>query len=68
MGRKKAVADLDEISAFWTSIMRDEEQKTADRIRASELRVKSAGLLDNPADGLTAQDRALLEKVAARLE
>lgn len=41
---KSRVADMQEINEFWTSIIRSDEEKTADRIKASELRAKAAGM------------------------
>lgn len=41
---KPRIADMQEINEFWTSIIRSEEEKTADRIKASELRAKAAGM------------------------
>lgn len=41
------VADMQEISEFWTGIIRDEDQKTADRIKASELLLKLSGVLED---------------------
>ena len=38
------IADMVEINEFWTSIIRSDEEKTADRIKASELRAKAAGM------------------------
>ena len=38
------IADMREINEFWTTIVRDEREKTADRIKASELRAKAAGM------------------------
>lgn len=32
-----------EINAFWTDIMRSEEQDPKDRLKASELRARAAG-------------------------
>ena len=37
------IADMEEINRFWTSIVRDEEQSTKDRLKASELRARAAG-------------------------
>ena len=37
------IADMREVNAFWTQVMRSEEEKTADRLKASELRAKAAG-------------------------
>lgn len=37
------IADMEEVNEFWTSVMRDGEQRTADRLKASELRARSAG-------------------------
>lgn len=37
------IADMQEINEFWTEIIRDGREKTADRIKASELRAKAAG-------------------------
>jgi len=37
------IARMEEINAFWTAIMRDEERDLRDRMKASELRAKAAG-------------------------
>ena len=37
------IADMAEINAFWTSILRDENEETKDRLKASELRARAAG-------------------------
>ena len=37
------IADMAEINAFWTAILRDETEETKDRLKASELRAKAAG-------------------------
>ena len=37
------IADMAEINAFWTEVLRDEEADIKDRLRASELRAKAAG-------------------------
>ena len=37
------IADMVEINAFWTAVMRDKAQETKDRLKASELRARSAG-------------------------
>lgn len=37
------IADMAEINAFWTDIMRDDEADIKDRLKASELRAKAAG-------------------------
>jgi len=38
------IAGMEEINAFWTGIMRDESQDPRDRLKASELRAKAAGM------------------------
>lgn len=38
------IADMAEINAFWTDIMRDEAQEPKDRLKASELRARAAGM------------------------
>ena len=38
------IADMEEINAFWTAIMRDEEADWRDRLKASELRARAAGM------------------------
>lgn len=38
------IADMEEINAFWTAIMRDEEADRRDRLKASELRARAAGM------------------------
>lgn len=37
------IADMEEINAFWSEVMRDEAAKLQDRLKASELRAKAAG-------------------------
>lgn len=62
------IAGMEEINAFWTDILRDKEQDTKDRLKASELRAKAAGAfvqkvehsgtleVDNPLAGLTTEE------------
>lgn len=38
------IADMAEINAFWTDIMRDDAQEPKDRLKASELRARAAGM------------------------
>ena len=38
------IADMQEINEFWTNIIRDTGEKAADRLKASELRAKAAGM------------------------
>lgn len=37
------IATMEEVNAFWTQVMQSEEEKTADRLKASELRARAAG-------------------------
>lgn len=37
------IADMQEINAFWTEIMRDNGADVKDRLKASELRARAAG-------------------------
>lgn len=37
------IADMAEINAFWSKVMRDEAAKLQDRLKASELRARSMG-------------------------
>lgn len=37
------IADMAEINAFWTDLIRDEEADMKDRLKASELRARAAG-------------------------
>ena len=37
------IADMTEINAFWSAILRDESQDVKDRLKASELRARAAG-------------------------
>lgn len=59
------IADMQEINAFWTAVIRDAEQETKDRLKASELRARAAGgFIDcqmvqvsaNPFAGLTTDE------------
>ena len=38
------IADAKEINAFWTQIIRNKNEETKDRLKASELRAKAAGM------------------------
>lgn len=40
---KQRIADAQEIRAFWTATMLDETERTADRLKASELLARSQG-------------------------
>ncbi len=45
------IATISEVRSFWSDVFRDPQQKAADRLKASELLVKSTGLfipLSNP--------------------
>lgn len=46
--RRERVADAEEIQGFWTNIMRDPHEKTADRLTASVSLAKSAGMFSKP--------------------
>jgi phage terminase small subunit len=41
---KASIATVDELFEFWTATMRDEEVERKDRLKASELRAKAAGV------------------------
>lgn len=41
---RKRVADAEEIKAFWTEILRNKAEKTADRLKASEYLSKASGM------------------------
>ena len=38
------IADMEEINAFWTAMMRDGDADRRDRLKASELRARAAGM------------------------
>ncbi len=40
----KRIADATEVKEFWSSILRDDMEKTSDRLKASELLGKSAAM------------------------
>lgn len=62
------IADMEEINAFWTNVMRDKGEETKERLKASELRAKAAGAfvqqiehsgtleVENPLAGLTTEE------------
>ena len=53
------IATISEVRSFWSDVFRDPEQKTADRLKASELLVKSTGLfipLSDPGDNGSRED------------
>ena len=64
--RRKARADLQEITAFWSAILRDPQQDIRNRIKVSELLAKVEGVestepITNPfATFTTAQLRKLI--------
>lgn len=37
------IADMEEINEFWSDVVRDDRNKLQDRLKASELRARSAG-------------------------
>jgi hypothetical protein len=37
------IATIEEVNEFWTKIIKDENEKTSDRLKASELRARCAG-------------------------
>ena len=37
------IATMEQVNEFWTKIMQSEDEKTADRLKASELRARAAG-------------------------
>lgn len=39
----KRIADMAEINAFWTEVIRDQSNDLKDRLKASELRARAAG-------------------------
>lgn len=41
---KPRIADMDEINTFWSDVMRNSEADLKDRLKASELRARSAGM------------------------
>lgn len=41
------IATAEDIQAFWSDILRDTEEQTKNRLRASELLAKSKGLFNN---------------------
>lgn len=41
---KPRIADMDEINRFWSDVMRNSEMDLKDRLKASELRARSAGM------------------------
>ncbi|MBE7092723.1 MAG: terminase small subunit [Clostridiales bacterium] len=45
---KSRIASMEDINAFWTEVMNNKEETTANRLKASELRARSAGgFVDN---------------------
>ena len=72
----RSVADLAEVTMFWTDLLRDNDAKPADRLKASEYLAKTqsaftdkieiAGKLDtNPLSGLSTEElRELIKKNA----
>lgn len=40
---KKHIADVEELHAFWTSMLRDDAHEPKDRLKASELQAKALG-------------------------
>ncbi|GEM_PF-7075980 len=41
--KSAAVADLEEVNAFWSAVMRDTGEDIRNRLKASELRAKAGG-------------------------
>lgn len=51
MASKKKIADMEEVNAFWSDVLRNEEENVQVRLKASELRAKAAGSLGSRIDG-----------------
>lgn len=45
------IADMAEINAFWTAVMRDRETKMPERLKASEMRAKALGAFLDRVEG-----------------
>lgn len=63
------IADMEEINAYWTSVMRDTQESTKNRLKASELRMRSAGgFVDNiQLQGKMTVDQSKLDGVIKQL-
>lgn len=42
-GASERIATIAEVKAFWTAVMNDTEERTSDRLKASELLAKASG-------------------------
>lgn len=56
----KRIADATEIKEFWSSIMRDNSEKTTDRLKASELLGKSAAMFIDKIETKTSTDTRIV--------
>ena len=56
----KRIADAMEIKEFWSSVMRDIEEKTTDRLKASELLGKSAAMFIDKVETKTTTDTRIV--------
>lgn len=61
------IAAMEEVNAFWTSVMRDDGQEMKDRLKASELRARSAGGFVERLDVQGQFNTGQLEQVLAQL-
>ena len=57
------IADMEEINAFWSGVMRDEGEDTKDRLKASELRARAAGAFIDKTDVSVSQKGAVEVKI-----
>ena len=66
---RKRIASRQERQEFWTAVLRDEEQKIPDRLRAAELLGKSEGdFLERVDMDMTISPAAILERIRERRE
>lgn len=57
------IADMAEINAFWSGVMRDKGEDTKDRLKASELRARAAGAFIDKTDVSVSQKGAFEVKI-----
>lgn len=57
MASKKRVADIEEVKQTWTEILRNDREKSKDRMRAGELIARSAGEFVKPSQRQDGSER-----------
>lgn len=63
MAKKPKIADMAEINAFWSDVIRNDGEAVKDRLKASELRARAERELADKTEAATPQKGAFEVKI-----